>query len=99
MLIMGYVDGMPSAPKKDKEAGPAFKPRKVKKSTEKYRNRAEERRVGADHDYSQVRSVLCSCIVYCRSTVHFHFKITVDVTAALSVVYVVRVYSLRLTLA
>ncbi|EIM80411.1 uncharacterized protein STEHIDRAFT_135293 [Stereum hirsutum FP-91666 SS1] len=38
--------------------GPAFKPRKVKKSAEKYRNRAEERRVGADHDYSQIEAVL-----------------------------------------
>lgn len=41
---------------KDKEKEVTFKPRKVKKNEEKYRNRAEERRAGADHDYSQVRS-------------------------------------------
>ncbi|ETW79041.1 hypothetical protein HETIRDRAFT_435542 [Heterobasidion irregulare TC 32-1] len=37
---------------------PAFKPRKLKKQSEKYRNRAEERRAGADHDYSQIEAVL-----------------------------------------
>ncbi|THH16968.1 hypothetical protein EW146_g3764 [Bondarzewia mesenterica] len=37
---------------------PAFKPRKVKKQSEKYRNRAEERRAGVDNDYSQVEAVL-----------------------------------------
>ncbi|GLB41695.1 putative ergosterol biosynthesis ERG4/ERG24 family protein [Lyophyllum shimeji] len=38
---------------------PAFKPRKVKKTTEKqYRDRAAERRVGAGNDYADVEAVL-----------------------------------------
>ncbi|KAJ6619857.1 hypothetical protein B0H10DRAFT_1792606, partial [Mycena sp. CBHHK59/15] len=36
----------------------AFKPRKVKKSDGKYRDRAEERRVGEGNDYAQVEAVL-----------------------------------------
>ncbi|KAJ7696578.1 hypothetical protein B0H17DRAFT_402130 [Mycena rosella] len=37
---------------------PAFKPRKVKKSEGKYRDRAAERRVGEGNDYAQVEAVL-----------------------------------------
>ncbi|KAF7356518.1 hypothetical protein MVEN_00985300 [Mycena venus] len=37
---------------------PAFKPRKVKKSDGKYRDRAAERRVGEGNDYAQVEAVL-----------------------------------------
>ncbi|TFY73505.1 hypothetical protein EWM64_g10507 [Hericium alpestre] len=38
---------------------PAFKPRKVKKSgSEKYRDRATERRTGKEHDYAQIEAVL-----------------------------------------
>ncbi|KAJ7286006.1 hypothetical protein C8J57DRAFT_1461262 [Mycena rebaudengoi] len=37
---------------------PAFKPRKVKKSDAKYRDRAAERRVGEGNDYAQVEAVL-----------------------------------------
>lgn len=50
--------GVRSATKDTKEKDPAFKPRKVKKASEKYRDRAEERRIGADHDYSQVSTAL-----------------------------------------
>lgn len=71
MLIMEYACGMTSAAKTPKEGGPAFKPRKIKKSAEKYRNRAEERRVGADHDYSQVRSVVRSCPNFHYSAVQY----------------------------
>ncbi|KAK7025231.1 hypothetical protein R3P38DRAFT_1064385 [Favolaschia claudopus] len=37
---------------------PAFKPRKVKKSEGKYRDRAAERRVGEGNDYAQIEAVL-----------------------------------------
>ncbi|KAJ6485102.1 hypothetical protein C8R47DRAFT_1196993 [Mycena vitilis] len=37
---------------------PAFKPRKVKKSEGKYRDRAADRRVGEGNDYAQVEAVL-----------------------------------------
>ncbi|KAI0061049.1 hypothetical protein BV25DRAFT_1917314 [Artomyces pyxidatus] len=37
---------------------PAFKPRKVKKSSGSYRDRAEERRLGKESDYAQVEAVL-----------------------------------------
>ncbi|KAJ6581606.1 hypothetical protein B0H19DRAFT_513828 [Mycena capillaripes] len=37
---------------------PAFKPRKVKKSEGKYRDRAAERRVGEGNDYAEVEAVL-----------------------------------------
>jgi IK cytokine len=37
---------------------PAFKPRKVKKTESKYRNRAAERREGTGNDYAQVEAVL-----------------------------------------
>jgi len=37
---------------------PAFKPRKVKKATELYRDRAEERRNGKEGDYAQVEAIL-----------------------------------------
>lgn len=37
---------------------PAFKPRKVKKASESYRDRAEERRLGKDGDYAQVEAIL-----------------------------------------
>ncbi|KAJ7224169.1 hypothetical protein GGX14DRAFT_648791 [Mycena pura] len=39
-------------------SGPGFKPRKVKKSDEKYRNRAAERRAGEANDFAQVEAVL-----------------------------------------
>ncbi|KAI0289443.1 hypothetical protein BC826DRAFT_1031859, partial [Russula brevipes] len=37
---------------------PAFKPRKVKKVSETYRDRAEERRLGKEGDYAQVEAIL-----------------------------------------
>jgi IK cytokine len=37
---------------------PAFKPRKVKKASETYRDRAEERRLGKEGDYAQVEAIL-----------------------------------------
>ena len=37
---------------------PAFKPRKVKKASEDYRDRAEERRLGKEGDYAQVEAIL-----------------------------------------
>jgi IK cytokine len=37
---------------------PAFKPRKVKKASEAYRDRAEERRLGKEGDYAQVEAIL-----------------------------------------
>ena len=37
---------------------PAFKPRKVKKASEAYRDRAEERRLGKKGDYAQVEAIL-----------------------------------------
>lgn len=37
---------------------PAFKPRKVKKSSEAYRDRAEERRLGKEGDFAQVEAIL-----------------------------------------
>jgi hypothetical protein len=37
---------------------PAFKPRKVKKASESYRDRAEERRLGKEGDYAQVEAIL-----------------------------------------
>ncbi|KAE9394744.1 hypothetical protein BT96DRAFT_942947 [Gymnopus androsaceus JB14] len=40
------------------QAKPAFKPRKVKKSEGKYRDRAAERRVGDPNDYAEVEAVL-----------------------------------------
>ncbi|KAI9458107.1 RED-like protein N-terminal region-domain-containing protein [Russula earlei] len=39
-------------------SGPAFKPRNVKKASETYRDRAEERRSGKEGDYAQVEAVL-----------------------------------------
>ncbi len=35
-----------------------FKPRKVKKASESYRDRAEERRLGKEGDYAQVEAIL-----------------------------------------
>ena len=37
---------------------PAFKPRKVKKAPESYRDRAEERRAGKEGDYAPVEAIL-----------------------------------------
>jgi IK cytokine len=37
---------------------PAFKPRKLKKASEDYRDRAEERRLGKEGDYAQVEAIL-----------------------------------------
>jgi RED-like protein N-terminal region len=37
---------------------PAFKPRKVKKASETYRDRAEERRSGKEGDYAQIEAIL-----------------------------------------
>jgi len=37
---------------------PAFKPRKVKKASETYRDRADERRTGKEGDYAQVEAIL-----------------------------------------
>ncbi|KAI0305860.1 RED-like protein N-terminal region-domain-containing protein [Multifurca ochricompacta] len=37
---------------------PVFKPRKVKKASEAYRDRAEERRLGKEGDYAQVEAIL-----------------------------------------
>ena len=37
---------------------PAFKPRKLKKAAEDYRDRAEERRLGKEGDYAQVEAML-----------------------------------------
>ena len=37
---------------------PAFKPRKVKKASEAYRDRAEERRLGKEGDFAQVEAIL-----------------------------------------
>jgi IK cytokine len=37
---------------------PAFKPRKVKKASESYRDRAEERRAGKEGDYAPVEAIL-----------------------------------------
>ncbi|KAH9066708.1 RED-like protein N-terminal region-domain-containing protein [Lactarius vividus] len=37
---------------------PAFKPRKVKKAAEAYRDRAEERRVGKEGDYAPIEAIL-----------------------------------------
>jgi hypothetical protein len=37
---------------------PAFKPRKLKKAPEDYRDRAEERRTGKEGDYAQVEALL-----------------------------------------
>ncbi|KAH9169926.1 hypothetical protein EDB89DRAFT_2072590 [Lactarius sanguifluus] len=37
---------------------PAFKPRKVKKAAESYRDRAEERRVGKEGDYAPIEAIL-----------------------------------------
>ncbi|KAJ7116085.1 hypothetical protein C8R44DRAFT_709640 [Mycena epipterygia] len=47
-----------SARKTVSASEPAFKPRKVKKSEGKYRDRAAERRVGEGNDYAQVEAVL-----------------------------------------
>lgn len=35
-----------------------FKPRKLKKAAESYRDRADERRSGKDGDYAQVEAIL-----------------------------------------
>ncbi|KAH9995405.1 RED-like protein N-terminal region-domain-containing protein [Russula compacta] len=40
------------------DSGPGFRPRKVKKAAETYRDRAEERRVGKEGDYAQVEAIL-----------------------------------------
>ncbi|KAJ7782040.1 hypothetical protein DFH07DRAFT_394684 [Mycena maculata] len=57
LLVSG---GTASSARKTVDASePAFKPRKVKKSDGKYRDRAAERRVGGEgNDYAQVEAVL-----------------------------------------
>ncbi|KAJ7446710.1 RED-like protein N-terminal region-domain-containing protein [Mycena latifolia] len=53
------VAGTATSTRKTVDASePAFKPRKVKKSEGKYRDRAAERRVGEGNDYAQVEAVL-----------------------------------------
>ncbi|KAI6096961.1 RED-like protein N-terminal region-domain-containing protein [Pisolithus croceorrhizus] len=41
-----------------KPSEPAFKPRKVKKADQKYRDRASERREGISNDYAEVEAIL-----------------------------------------
>ncbi|KAI6041297.1 RED-like protein N-terminal region-domain-containing protein [Pisolithus marmoratus] len=41
-----------------KPSEPAFKPRKVKKAEQKYRDRASERRTGVSNDYAEVEAIL-----------------------------------------
>ncbi|KAJ6518887.1 hypothetical protein C8R45DRAFT_8556 [Mycena sanguinolenta] len=57
LLVSGSTAGS-SARKTIDASEPAFKPRKVKKSDGKYRDRAAERRVGEGNDYAQVEAVL-----------------------------------------
>ncbi|KAJ6591477.1 hypothetical protein DFH09DRAFT_1358064 [Mycena vulgaris] len=57
LLVAGGAAG--ASTRKTLDASePAFKPRKVKKSEGKYRDRAAERRVGEGNDYAQVEAVL-----------------------------------------
>ncbi|KAJ7813635.1 hypothetical protein B0H13DRAFT_2242893 [Mycena leptocephala] len=56
LLVPGST--VASARKTVDASEPAFKPRKVKKSEGKYRDRAAERRVGEGNDYAQVEAVL-----------------------------------------
>ncbi|KAH9967233.1 hypothetical protein BC827DRAFT_1373484 [Russula dissimulans] len=59
-LLQGGTKSGPQAPKAKtiSPSEPAFKPRKVKKASETYRDRAEERRLGKEGDYAQVEAIL-----------------------------------------
>ncbi|KAJ7255513.1 hypothetical protein B0H12DRAFT_1113858 [Mycena haematopus] len=57
LLVSGSTAGS-SARKTIDASEPAFKPRRIKKSDGKYRDRAAERRVGEGNDYAQVEAVL-----------------------------------------
>ncbi|KAF5350225.1 hypothetical protein D9758_007786 [Tetrapyrgos nigripes] len=53
--LFSKADSKPSTSKEDEAS---FKPRKVKKLNDKYRDRASERRTGEGNDYADVESVL-----------------------------------------
>ncbi|KAI0285809.1 RED-like protein N-terminal region-domain-containing protein [Russula aff. rugulosa BPL654] len=56
-LSRGTKPGQPKG-KAISPSVPAFKPRKLKKASEDYRDRAEERRAGKEGDYAQVEALL-----------------------------------------
>jgi len=60
LLSRGTKPGQPKAKaiSASEPALPAFKPRKLKKASEDYRDRAEERRLGKEGDYAQVEAIL-----------------------------------------
>ncbi|KAJ3544714.1 hypothetical protein NM688_g5709 [Phlebia brevispora] len=58
----GHVSDVPPKAKKAKSkkaepSKPEFKPRTVKKQADRYRDRAEERRLGVAHDYAEVEAL------------------------------------------
>lgn len=55
---MGPLTRQRKAISASKPAPPAFKPRKLKKASESYRDRADERRSGKEGDYAQVEAIL-----------------------------------------